>query len=264
MIAGVVGEGVFEGLLSNADTALRSHDDQILAETQKKAGDAKTSADAAVGDATQIAVDLQTATSDLAKANEGVKKAEHDAGAANIKAAGLELKAEELRKANDELESDLSPRLFRNQSQAIESLSEFHGTTVELKYLLDPESKRTAEQINLVLHRARWRVIPEPASLQETDAIPSEFGFFDGVTVSRGQDQPKESDELSKHRLGTLLTILNNSGIESSTLTETSPRNQTRYVEIWVGLKPSPALEKLRGARADPSAQRLYLPSHIP
>lgn len=41
VIAGVVGEGVFEGFVSNADTALRAHDSQILAQAETDAGDAK-------------------------------------------------------------------------------------------------------------------------------------------------------------------------------------------------------------------------------
>jgi hypothetical protein len=41
VIAGVVGEGVFEGFFSKADTALRAHDSQILAQAEKDAGEAK-------------------------------------------------------------------------------------------------------------------------------------------------------------------------------------------------------------------------------
>jgi len=47
VIAGVLGEGVFEVLVSNAETAIREHDDQILAETTIKAGAAKDSAEVA-------------------------------------------------------------------------------------------------------------------------------------------------------------------------------------------------------------------------
>jgi hypothetical protein len=272
VIAGVVGEGVFEGLLSNADTALRWHDDQILADTQQKAGDAKAAADAAVADAKQLTTDLATATSELKKANEGDKKAEDDAGAANTKAAALDLKAEELRKANDELEKDLSPRIFRNQPQAIKALREFLGTTVRLKYLLDPEAVRTAEQINFVLNQAGWIVIPEPASSVDAGVIPmgDAEAFFDGVTVARGELLPKESDELAAHRGEVLLTTLNNSGIEAFLVPK--PAFFTRQTEIWVGLKPNPAFESLenpsqRGQAPTsilPSGQRLHLPTHVP
>jgi hypothetical protein len=45
--AGIVGEGVFEFLSADAETAIRSHDEQVLGETIIKAGNAKDSADAA-------------------------------------------------------------------------------------------------------------------------------------------------------------------------------------------------------------------------
>jgi hypothetical protein len=47
VIAGVVGEGVFDALVSNADTALRAHDSQILAQTHREASDANDRATAA-------------------------------------------------------------------------------------------------------------------------------------------------------------------------------------------------------------------------
>lgn len=37
MVAGVVGEGVYEGFVANADTALRAHDSQILAQAEPSA-----------------------------------------------------------------------------------------------------------------------------------------------------------------------------------------------------------------------------------
>jgi len=41
VVAGVVGEGVFEALVSKTDTALRAHDSQVLAQAETDAGDAK-------------------------------------------------------------------------------------------------------------------------------------------------------------------------------------------------------------------------------
>jgi hypothetical protein len=48
VVSGVAGEGIFEFLASKADTALRAHDEQILADTIKEAGTAKDSAHEAV------------------------------------------------------------------------------------------------------------------------------------------------------------------------------------------------------------------------
>jgi hypothetical protein len=56
VIFGVVGEGIFEALVSNADTALRAHDSQVLARAVKDAGDAKSSSLVAA-DAAQHAKD---------------------------------------------------------------------------------------------------------------------------------------------------------------------------------------------------------------
>ena len=47
VILGVIGEGAFEGLSSNAETALRAHDEQVLASTITQAGDAAGSAERA-------------------------------------------------------------------------------------------------------------------------------------------------------------------------------------------------------------------------
>lgn len=47
VIVGVIGEGYFEVKVSNADTALRAHDEQILADAILSAGTAKDSAEAA-------------------------------------------------------------------------------------------------------------------------------------------------------------------------------------------------------------------------
>jgi hypothetical protein len=61
VIVGVFGEGVFEGLVSNADTALRAHDDQILAQAQREAGDAATSAHNAAKDAGEAKIKADAA-----------------------------------------------------------------------------------------------------------------------------------------------------------------------------------------------------------
>jgi hypothetical protein len=47
VVLGVIGEGVFEALVSINETALRAHDEQALAETIKEAGTAKESAEKA-------------------------------------------------------------------------------------------------------------------------------------------------------------------------------------------------------------------------
>lgn len=57
VILGVIGEGLFESLSSSAETALRAHDEQTLAESIRTAGDAQKSAEDAAG-AAKTAQDL--------------------------------------------------------------------------------------------------------------------------------------------------------------------------------------------------------------
>ncbi len=73
VIIGVSGEGYFEVKVSNADTALRAHDEAVLADTIKEAGTAKDSANDAVKAA------------ELAKrsAGEAIVKADTASAAAN-------------------------------------------------------------------------------------------------------------------------------------------------------------------------------------
>jgi hypothetical protein len=47
VIGGIIGEGIFEFLSADAETAIRAHDEHVLGETIIEAGDAKDSADAA-------------------------------------------------------------------------------------------------------------------------------------------------------------------------------------------------------------------------
>jgi hypothetical protein len=83
VIAGVVGEGVFEALVSNADTALRAHDSQVLAQAVEEAGDAATSAhnahseaDTVSQEATGIEMRLNRASSQLSGIEKAVKAQE--------------------------------------------------------------------------------------------------------------------------------------------------------------------------------------------
>ena len=113
VIAGVVGEGVFEARVSNADTALREHDDQILAQAQHEAGDAKTSAEGAANAAVRT--------------NDELGKAEKREDAVARKAEELhrELnqaneRAENLHKENLNLQEAISPRIVEQGESANE------------------------------------------------------------------------------------------------------------------------------------------------
>jgi hypothetical protein len=61
VILGVIGEGVFEAYVSTSDTALRAHDEQILAETQKQAADTYERAAVAMHEAENAKIDAEDA-----------------------------------------------------------------------------------------------------------------------------------------------------------------------------------------------------------
>ena len=99
-----------------------------------------------------------------------------EAGELRSRAAGLEVRAEQLHKDNLELEASLSDRFFRNQNDAIKALEQFRGTQASIKFPDDRECRSTAEQINLVLWEAKWKVV----------GLVSSEPFSDGVGVSVG------------------------------------------------------------------------------
>ncbi len=78
VVAGVAGEGIFEFLASSADTAVRSHDEQVLADTIKEAGDAAASAknaETAADDAKTKGAQAQASAADVGKKAEQVNQA---------------------------------------------------------------------------------------------------------------------------------------------------------------------------------------------
>ena len=61
VILGVIGEGIFEAYVSTSDTALRLHDEQILAETQTKAAEIYERAAGAMREAESAKLDAEEA-----------------------------------------------------------------------------------------------------------------------------------------------------------------------------------------------------------
>jgi uncharacterized protein (DUF3084 family) len=60
IISGVLGEGIFEARVDTADTALRSHESQILSSAETQAGEANEKAGAANKEAAQLRADAAT------------------------------------------------------------------------------------------------------------------------------------------------------------------------------------------------------------
>jgi len=91
VIVGVIGEGIFEGLSSTAETALRAHNDQILAQTQKEAGDARDSSEKAAQAATSATESARVAGVEAGNAVEDLLRLRKDAGARRLTGAQKEV-----------------------------------------------------------------------------------------------------------------------------------------------------------------------------
>lgn len=81
VVGGVAGEGIFEFLASNADIALRAHDEQILAVAIQKAGTAELSAQSAAGAAGRANGSADVADKKAKHAQETANSVEKTAGA---------------------------------------------------------------------------------------------------------------------------------------------------------------------------------------
>jgi len=118
VIGGIVGEGIFEFLSADAETAIRGYDEQVLGDTIVQAGEAKDSAKSAATDATTAkgasagavtasgtALTLATSArkeadtfeADIKSANTHATEAESHLAEANARAAEADAKAEGFR-----------------------------------------------------------------------------------------------------------------------------------------------------------------------
>jgi hypothetical protein len=79
VIGGIVGEGIFEFLSADTETAIRGHDEQVLGDTIKQAGTAKQSADTARGAAQTAITASGNAIGKATEANEASTKALREA-----------------------------------------------------------------------------------------------------------------------------------------------------------------------------------------
>jgi hypothetical protein len=195
VVVGVAGEGIFEFLSSRSETALRSHDEHILGETEKTFGHVKDSAEAAAKAASLAKTSASTADASAkeasAKSGEAVSSAgnavnlakgarqeaesfEKDIASANKTATEAEKHlAEALRevaKAEAELNRIRSPRSITNEPALIAALTPFKGTEYTLNVFMDDESLQFIRAVAGALDAAGWvRVQPKGLNL----GIPS-------------------------------------------------------------------------------------------
>ena len=173
------------------------------------------------------------------EANRSAGLANQAAGDANERAAQLEVKAEHLHKENLDLESELSPRIFKDQYGAGKALEPFAPVNAVIEYLPDRECRDTAGQIALTLHDfAKWKLLSVNANSDESE-------FFDGVIVQIKSAGPV-GEEVKRAEAGAeaLISELNKTNIKARR--HASARNFPEgVVVIRVGMKPNPALERI-------------------
>ena len=189
VVVGVAGEGIFEFLSSHSETALRGHDEQILAETESKFGQVKDSAEAAAKAAGQAEASASTADASAreasSKSGEAVTSAgnaialakdarqqadsfEKDIASANKTATEAEKHlAEALREATQaeaELNRIRSPRSITDEPTFVSALTPFKGTEYTLNAFMDDESAQFTKVVARALDAAGW-VRKQPTSI---------------------------------------------------------------------------------------------------
>lgn len=150
VIVGVFGEGAFEALVSNADTALREHDSEVLAQAMMNAGSAKVSADAAARDASRANASLDEAQK---KTREVAKQA--DAMASRIQELNGQANALSPRAyVLDNTESDLLKKIstFPNQEFTAQVCGPLIPTDSEREEITDT----WGSIVNLLYTGAKW------------------------------------------------------------------------------------------------------------
>ena len=195
VIIGVIGEGFFESLSSQAEGYLRVFDETLISDTQLET--ARTYERAATASR-----EAGVASEESSDANERAGRLEIEAGVQRQRASFLEHDTEKLRrdnlatesqlsKANQDLENEKTQRLAMEEALAprelplmvgggkanFSPLEPFMGTNVIINSVSDVESQRAASQIATFLQAAGWRVI-------KVSADPDlNIKSFDGVSI---------------------------------------------------------------------------------
>lgn len=174
VILGVAGEGIFESLSSNAETALRAHDEQVLADTISEAGAAKDSANTAAADAKTAGEQSSQARASASNARTLATGARREAGslkqeitdAKQQAADAVSRLAEAENKLADATQRELAaevevnrlktPRSLVDTDKLVAALKPFSGTEYVLNVFLDDEAVQFTKDVAGALDAARW------------------------------------------------------------------------------------------------------------
>ena len=181
VIGGIVGEGIFEFLSADAETAIRAHDEQVLGDTIVQAGTAKDAADAAVmssilasrasSEAVGKANEANEASRDAVSLAAGARReadsyardiasAKEGASDAISKLASAEQRLADSTQREAAAEARLSaiktPRNLVRTKELVDTLSAFKGTEFTLNVFLDDESNNFSVIVAKTLKAAGW------------------------------------------------------------------------------------------------------------
>lgn len=204
--AGIIGEGVFEFLSADAETAVRAHDEQVLEDTIVQAGTAKSSADAAEKAAllAKSEADAAKRTADSAKTESGAAKGE--AETAEAKANTIRATVAKVDKKAATLDALLSetnrvlltqtPRaflIFREWDKIVSRLRSFKGQPFAVKKCGDDFKPFQDEKSDTTIRMSE--VLGEPGVgwiLRPTGFGGATCGA-PGITVHVRADSPPET-----------------------------------------------------------------------
>jgi len=172
---GVIGEGIFEALVSQTDTRIAVLNDKRLAGTTTEAGDAKTSASLAKQAADGAVIASGTAKTEAKGAVALARSARQEADAFEgriVSATDIATKAEShlaeaLRRtaeAETALERVKAPRSLTDIPGLLSAMERFRGTSYTfINAFADEDSARLLTLIDEVLQQAGWNRVITPA-----------------------------------------------------------------------------------------------------
>jgi hypothetical protein len=246
IVAGVIGEGVFEAYISEADGLLQNLNDTRLIAAQREAEVADVRSASAYDRASRNereTADANTRTARLAKEAEELNKR-------NLE---TEARLEEERKTRLELEEWLAPRGLNQNENVIAPLRPFKGTKVILEYLVDAEVRHAAGQIRLSLRMAGWPVVSDRPVLEMPDEV---VAGVEVISFGRRHTTPEtwEQARQSEAAVRAFVAYLKASNWYASEGVDKSLPADT--IKISVMLKPSQ--EQMKAAHEQEKREQIF------
>jgi hypothetical protein len=213
VIGGVAGEGIFEFLSSNAETALRAHDEQVLADTILEAGAAKDSAKKASDAAGEAKTKADAANTAAGEAQQKADSANATANGASVtslralsSAREADAKLDAVKRETEEIEeriAALGPRyslLATGRSEAVKSLKPYAGQSIVITACQNSsffESEQTSWRLLTILAgrgSAGWKGSLKPFPL----CSPNGSVTIQGMIVLNSADAAESTRNAAK------------------------------------------------------------------